>query len=134
MPEIKVPEMPKMSFSLPKIDLPDAPDMPKFEAPKAPEFSAPKAPEFSAPKLPEFSAPKIPEFSAPKVPEFSAPKVSIPSFEAPKSSGGYDFDSPSFSDPEDDVEPQEVRDARAKEARSVFLQADNEAKVGRLNF
>lgn len=101
MPEVKVLEMPK--FSMPKMDLPEKSDMPKFDAPK---------------------------FEAPKVLEFRAPKMSIPSFDAPKSSGGYDFSSQaaSASKEAEVVEPQEVRDARAKEARSDFLAADNEAK------
>lgn len=125
-PEISIP-----SFSAPEMPEIKVPDIPKFDAPKMPEFSAPKVPEFSAPKVPEFSAPKIPEFSAPKVPEFSAPKASIPKFDAPKSSSSYDFDIPSsssFKSVDEDVEPQEVRDARAKEARSAFLAADSEAK------
>jgi hypothetical protein len=70
---------------------------------------------------------KAPEF---KAPEFSAPKM--PSFEAPKSGGGgYDFGFPSSSSSsnDDNLEPQEVRDQRAREARGVFVDADNEAKV-----
>jgi len=161
MPDVKMPAMPKFSMpkmpDMPKVELPDAgdapkaevkmPEMPKFSMPKTPDMpkmelpntsGAPKAaapafsaPAFTAPKVPEFTAPKVPEFTAPKMPEFSAPKVSMPTFDAPKSSGGYDFDTPSsssFSSPADNGEPQEVRDTRAKEARSVFASADNEAK------
>ena len=78
----------------------------------------------------------MPKFSLPsssgdfKAPEFSAPKM--PSFEAPKSGGGgYDFGFPSSSSSsnDDNLEPQEVRDQRAREARGVFVDADNEAKV-----
>ena len=61
--------------------------------------------------------------------------MAIPSFETPKSSGGYDFGSPATSSGaavDDDVEPQEIRDERAKGAASIFKDADKEAKVSAL--
>jgi len=53
----------------------------------------------------------------------------MPSFDTPKSSGGYDFDAPAAASSGEDVEPQEVRDERARAAASEFRSADDEAKV-----
>jgi len=122
-PDIKVPD-----FSAPKFDMPKV-DLPKVDAPKAP------APEFKAPdiKVPEFSAPKFaaPSFDLPKVdlPKVEAPKVALPptpSFSTPKS----EYISTDF---EDDIDPQEVRDQRAAEAKSVYKDADKAAKVSFIN-
>ena len=98
-----------------------------------PLFSQVSVPAFDAPK---FEAPKIdvPKFDVPKfdAPKFDAPKMAIPKFDAPQASGGYDFGAPaksSSSVDDDDVEPQEIRDERARGAASVFRDADKEAKV-----
>ena len=116
---------------------------------KLPEFKAPDIkldiPDF---KVPDFKAPdvKIPAFSMPKIdlPDMpttsSLPAVSMPKFESPK----FDIPKgPSVSMPkldlrtadiDADVEPQEIRDERAKEARSVYKDADEKAKVSSLSF
>jgi len=129
-PAISVP-----SFSAPEVSIPSfsAPDMPDVKMPDIKMPDMPKMPSFSMPKIDLPATPDMPKFDS-KIPEVSAPKMSIPSFDAPKSSGGYDFGSPSApaASGEDDVEPQEVRDGRAKDARSDFLVADNEAKVSSL--
>jgi hypothetical protein len=131
-----------------KLEMPDM-KMPSFKAPEVPEFKAPDFSGFSAPKIPEFKAPdlKVPEgFKAPSIPEFKAPDSfkapQAPSFDVPKAPS---FDSkiemPKFGLPlpsldggtttsEGEVlESQEARDEKAREARSVFLVADDEAKV-----
>lgn len=129
-PKFEAPKFEAPKFEAPKFDAPKI-DSPKFETPKfdAPKFEAPKfdAPKFEAPKFdaPKFDAPKFeaPKFDAPK---FDAPAV--PKFEAPKTD--YNFET--FSSPaavQEDVEPQEIRDARAREAKQTFKTADNEAKV-----
>ena len=128
-------EAPK--FEAPKFDAPKF-EAPKFEAPSLPKFDAPKfdAPKFDAPKFeaPKFEAPK---FEAPETPSIELPKVEAPKFEAPAlpslpSFGGGGGETSSESEYDENgefIEPQEVRDDRAKEARSVFLDADNDAKV-----
>ncbi len=104
-----------------------------------------KIPEFKAPEvkleIPEFKAPdlKMPSFTMPKVdlpdvaknaaaPTFTAPKFDIPKVEMPKT--------PSISIPkldvrtvEEDIEPQEIRDEKARAAREVYKEADEKAKV-----
>mmetsp|Transcript_9668 Transcript_9668/g.18145 ORF Transcript_9668/g.18145 Transcript_9668/m.18145 type:complete len:403 (-) Transcript_9668:1869-3077(-) len=117
-------------------------------APKpAPAVSVPEVsvPEF---KMPEFSAPdiKVPSFSAPK---FEVPKMEAPKFEVPAapmsplpkpSPSSYDLDVkappsvPSFSTSAPTVkaeplESQEVRDAKARDAKEKFKNLDDEAKV-----
>lgn len=157
VPDFKVPDFKVPSFKAPDFKVPDfkAPDTiikaPEFSTPelKAPELKAPefKTPEIKAPKFktPEFKASvpefKAPEFKAPdvKLPEFKAPavpKFDIPSRETspPSSSASYDFDVSSdsrisVSEPEEYIEPQEVRDERAKEAKIVFKDAAKEAKA-----
>ena len=128
-------EAPK--FEAPKFEAPKF-EAPKFEAPSLPKFDAPKfdAPKFDAPKFeaPKFEAPK---FEAPETPSIELPKVEAPKFEAPAlpslpSFGGGGGETSSESEYDENgefIEPQEVRDDRAKEARSVFLDADNDAKV-----
>jgi len=109
-----------------------------------PEVSAPKLPEFTAPEIPSFSAPdiKIPSFSAPdiKIPSFSAPKFEMPaapSASTPKLSYDLDvkapsvpsFSSPAPESPKKSLEPQEVRDGKARSAKDKFKNLDNEAKA-----
>ena len=145
LPEISLPKFSMPSMEMPKMDMPKM-DMPKVDMPKvdAPAFKAPDVAEF---KAPEFKAPdvKIPEFKAPEVslPEFKAPEIKVPSFSmpempkvaapAPKVDYSSDFTSTFSSDfssaPVENIEPQEVRDERAKVARSDYKTADNEAKV-----
>mmetsp|Transcript_16602 Transcript_16602/g.24634 ORF Transcript_16602/g.24634 Transcript_16602/m.24634 type:complete len:422 (+) Transcript_16602:54-1319(+) len=104
--------------------------------PKAPEFSAP---EVSLPdiKIPEF---KAPSFSAPKfdMPKIETPKIDVPKAEAPKfavpSTPSYNFDTPVPSKPVETapsvpLEPQEVRDDRAREAKATYKGLYDEAKV-----
>lgn len=127
-------------------------------APKPISVPDVKAPEFKAPDIkldiPDFKSPDIkldiPEFKAPdiKIPSFSMPKVDLP--EMPKTSGAPAMSAPKFDIPkapsismpkldirtevDEDVEPQEVRDDRAKEARSVYKEADDRAKVRPADF
>jgi len=114
-----------------------APEMPSFKAPEIPEFKAPKF-EFEAPKLDKFEAPDIPKFEAPKfeapkldnlpsMPKVDMPKVSLPSLPSFGGGGGGGEPKPAATD--GDLEPQEVRDGRAKDARNVFLDYDKIAKV-----
>ncbi len=112
-PEFKAPDIKMPEVSLPKFSMPKMPDMPKIDTPSV------STPSFSAPST-SFDAPKIPSFSAPSVPSFSAPSFSSSS----DSSGGYS------SLDVDIVDDQEERDDAAKEARSVFNEADANAKVG----
>jgi len=111
VPEFKVPEIP--SFSVPKFNLPKV-DVPKFEAPK---FDMPKldAPTLSIPA----PSPKPAPMAPPK------PVQAPPLYD-------MDFQKPSFSSPDSSVdenlEPQEVRDGKAADAKSVFKQADKDAK------
>ena len=155
VPDMPKFSMPKMdSFEMPKIDAPkfDLPtkiDSPKFEMPKSPEIPAFKAPEIPAFKKPDMPKIDMPAFSMPdtsklNLPKFSMPKVdmpkmpeydvqtgssSVPSFSAPSlpSFGGGSPSSTSVDGVY--IEPQEVRDERAREGRQVYLQADKEAKV-----
>lgn len=116
-PDFKAPDIKMPDVSLPKFSMPKMPDMPKIDTPSVstPSFSAPST-SFEAPKVPSFSAPSVPSFSAPSVPSFSAPSFS-------SSSDGYS------SLDADIVDDQEERDTAAKEARSVFNEADANAKV-----
>jgi len=104
------------------------------EAPDtATSFSVPdiKIPEFTAPDFSSFKAPdiKIPKIKTPdydldisdKARNVELPKVSLSNFSPPSFSSGsntVDFDG----------ESQEIRDERAKEARSEFNGADSTAK------
>ena len=130
VPDFKAPAMPDMkSFSLPKVDIPK---MPEIKVPAVPKPAA--TVDIKAPALPAFDVPKMPAFSLPKVPDM--PKLDIPAapkFDSPK----YDFDSPKFDMPaapakssvDENLEPQEVRDARAADANVSFKAAQAEAKV-----
>lgn len=82
--------------------------MPKIDMPKVdmPKVSGTAAPSFSAPK---FDAPK---FDVPKVSGVSLPKLDVRTDAA-----------------DEDVEPQEIRDDRAKAARATYNEADSKAKV-----
>ena len=111
-PEFKAPDIKMPEVSLPKFSMPKMPDMPKIDTPSV------STPSISAPST-SFEAPKIPSFSAPSVPSFSTPSFSSSS----GSSGGYS------SLDADIVDDQDERDAAAKEARSVFNEADANAKV-----
>jgi hypothetical protein len=77
------------------VDIPPAPEPPKFDAPPASPFSAPEPPPspFGAPEpsFPSEPKPSIPSpFDTPKAPAFDPPKFDEPKFEAPK------FESPKF--------------------------------------
>jgi hypothetical protein len=117
--QFKVPDLPKLS-------LPSTPDI------KVPSFEGLKLPSLSMPELPKLGGggsgsgmeydldiPKF-EMDAPKV---SMPQLSLPAF--PSFGGGGE----SASSGEEELEPQEVRDERAREARQVFLSFDSDAKV-----
>jgi len=94
----------------------------------AASFSVPdiKIPDFSSFKAPDIKIPKIktPDYDldvSDKARNVELPKVSLPSFSTPSFSSGsntVDFDG----------ESQEIRDERAKEARSEFNGADSTAK------
>jgi hypothetical protein len=78
--------------------------------------------------MPKFDMPKM---DMPKVdmPKMDIPKVAMPQFEAPKfaaPSGDYDS---TFASEIEDIEPQEIRDERAKGARSIYKEADQTAQV-----
>jgi len=104
LPELKVPE-----FSAPDIKLPSF-SVPKFDAPKfeAPKFDIPAAPKLETPKFDIPSAPSIPSTST-----FSVPPVVV---DAPPPV------------PKAPLEPQDVRDARAREAKNKFKELDAEAR------
>ena len=76
--------------------------MPKIDAPSA----ATSAPSFSVPKS-----------------NVELPKVSLPSFSTPS------FSSSGSNVVEFDGESQEIRDEKAKDARTSFNEADSSAKV-----
>jgi hypothetical protein len=126
-------------FDVPDIKIPDfkVPDMPSLQMP---DMSAVKMPDMSAVKMPEFTAPEIPKVSFPKfnlpsmpvvdsgissntvkAPSFEAPKVNLPDLSVPKPFGGSSGD-------DFNKEPQKVRDEKAREARQVFLAANDDAK------
>ena len=100
---------------------------------QAPEI---KVPELKAPdvKVPEFSAQdiKVPDI---KIPSFGA--ISVPKFEAPDTSALPKVDTskltvPSFGSSVEnkvDLEPQEVRDEKAVEAKKKFVDLDLKAQV-----
>lgn len=129
VPEFKAPDVKLPEISLPKFSMPKMPDMPKIETPSVstPSFSAPST-SFEAPKAPSFSAPSL---EAPKATSFSAPSFEapkLPSFSAP-SFGGSDSSSGGYASlDEKAVDDQEERDVAAKAARTVFNEADADAK------
>ena len=89
--------------------------MPKFDTPK---IGIPDMPKFDAPKfMPDMSKLNVPKFDMPKVPEM--PK-DMPSFTIPGTATPEELET---------LEPQEVRDDRARAARTVFLEYDDAAKV-----
>ena len=122
IPEIKAPDISIPEFKAPDISIPEfkAPSLniPKFDAPKfdMPKFDAPKF-DTSGMDMPKVDMPKVdmPKFDGVDLPKVNLPKVSLPSF------GGDSVD-PAF------LEPQEIRDDKAREARQVFLAADADAK------
>lgn len=141
MPEFKAPDF--SDFKAPDIKVPDL-KVPEFKAPEMPAFTAPNLklpdmPKFSMPKLdlPKIDSADIPKFDAPKLdmpkldmpkmdlPKVSLPKVSLPQISLPSFGGGGGTSS------SDDamLEPQEVRDEAAREARQVYLTFDEDAKV-----
>lgn len=127
VPEFKAPAMPAMpSFSLPKME------MPKVDI-QVPEMKIPDAPKPAA--TVDFKAPEVPAFEAPKMPSFSMPKVELPKLDVPPpSTTSYNLDTPTFSAPassvvDENLEPQEVRDARAAEKNAIFKEAKAEADV-----
>lgn len=133
VPDVKVPEFKAPSFSgfkAPDIKAPEySLDIPDFKAPdvKVPEVSLPK---FSLPKIdiPKVEIPQpaatssAPSFSVPSS-NVELPKVSVPKFSAPSIGSGRVSNDVAF-----DGESQELRDERAKEARSAFNDADSTAR------
>jgi hypothetical protein len=123
LPDIKAPD-----FELPNLKVPDV----KFEVPdfKSPDIKMPDVsmPTFSLPKveMPKVDFPKVdaPSFS---VPQSSVEKPKVPSFSTPSfgGSGKSEYESLVV----DDVEPQEVRDERARAATAAYKMADASAKV-----
>mmetsp|Transcript_59778 Transcript_59778/g.173180 ORF Transcript_59778/g.173180 Transcript_59778/m.173180 type:complete len:447 (-) Transcript_59778:803-2143(-) len=123
------------TVSAPVASPPPAPVVEKVDV-KIPEFKAPdvklEIPEFKAPdlKMPSFSFPKVDLPDVPKnvaAPTFSAPKFDIPKVEMPKA--------PTVTIPkldvgtvDEDIEPQEIRDEKARVARTAYKEADEQAK------
>jgi hypothetical protein len=73
----------------------------------------------------------MPKFDVPKIdmPKVAMPKMDIPQVEAPKfavPSGNYESTSASETE---SIEPQELRDERAKGARSIYKEYDQTAQV-----
>jgi hypothetical protein len=140
IPDVKLPDMPKVdlpSLDLPKLDMPKL-DMPKFGLPKmeVPRFEVPDVQLPSAPSLDIQAPDALKDLKLPEIPKVSLPKLSlpsVPSFDSAPSFPSYDTSTaPSFGEDSgvaSEFDSQEVRDQRAREARSVFKQADNEAKV-----
>lgn len=121
-PDLKMPDI--SSFKTPDMKMPD---MSSFKAPEMPDISNFKAPDMSDVKIPDFAGkltmpdlpdnfPKIDASSLPKFDTSNLPKVSLPGFDG----SSVDLDS---------LEPQEVRDRLAREARETYLEADEEAKA-----
>jgi len=120
-------------------------ESPSFEIPdfKAPDISLPafKAPDF---KKPDFDIPKVevPKLEIPKVdiPKIAVPKVDVSGVDAPKIDiPKFDSSSlPSISLPKVgggegakvdlNLDPQDVRDERARAARQTYLASDETAK------
>lgn len=132
VPDFKAPEFKTPDFKAPEFKAPDVKlDVPDFKAPdiKMPDVSLPK---FSMPKvdMPKVDLPKVdsPSFSVPKTPSFETPKA--PSFSAPSFGGGGGSTKSEYQslDVIDDVEPQEVRDERARAASTAYKEADASAK------
>mmetsp|Transcript_12054 Transcript_12054/g.25669 ORF Transcript_12054/g.25669 Transcript_12054/m.25669 type:complete len:439 (+) Transcript_12054:99-1415(+) len=127
IPKVDIPAMPDMkSFSLPKIDI-KAPEMPEIKVPDAPKPAA--TVDIKAPEMPSFSLPKIdmPKVDIPAPPKLDTPKFDMPKMESPK----YDFDlpaAPAKPAVDENLEPQEVRDARAAEKNAAFKDALADAK------
>ena len=144
MPKFDVPAPPKFdvpapappnpaasssSSVVPEFKVPDA--LPKFEMPKvdAPLFSMPK---FDVPAVPKFDMPAVPKFDMPAVPKFDMPAAPPAAYnlDVPK----FDMPTKSSSSPkavvDENLEPQEVRDARAADKNAAFKAAKDEAKVG----
>lgn len=125
----KMPEMPEFKIPSMKVDVPEikAPQM-NLDIPemKAPELSLP---QFSMPSMPKLDMPKI---ALPEAPKLEVPSFGLPSFDAPKEPV---FSTPASGDFEGTIseeaflEPQEVRDERARAARAVYREADETAKV-----
>jgi len=107
VPDIKIPDF--KSFSMPKIDIPKI-DAPKFDIPAAPKFDLPATPKY------EFDMPKV------DTPKFDIPKVATPSFDLPSRPAA----APVYVDP--NIEPQEIRDARAADKKDAFKEAQGQAK------
>jgi hypothetical protein len=130
VPEFKVPDaLPK--FDMPKVDAPLF-SMPKFDVPAVPKFDMPAVPKFDMPAVPKFDMPAVPKFDMPAVPKFDMPAAPPAAYnlDVPK----FDMPTKSSSSPkavvDENLEPQEVRDARAADKNAAFKAAKDEAKVG----
>lgn len=110
IPEFKAPDMKMPDMKMPDVKMPDV-KMPSFSMPK---IDLPDMPKIDMPEMPKSTgAPAIsaPKFDIPKAPSISMPKIDVRTEE------------------DANVEPQEVRDERARDARAVFKEADEKAKV-----
>ena len=127
-------------FDMPDIKIPD------MSAVKIPDMSSVKIPDMSSVKMPDMSSVKMPDMSAIKIPEFTAPKFDMPAMPSGGDGSSSSFNVPKVTLPDvkfsnpfgssdssgdsvvGDLEPQSVRDERAREARQVYISADTDAK------
>jgi hypothetical protein len=130
IPDFKAPDMSKFSFDMPKIGAPKIDfdstklDMPKLDMPKMGDM-----PKFEMPAdMPKFEMPAdMPKFEMPKnMPKVDMPKVELPPFSMPKL--GLPGGSDTTSTVPKVYTSQEVRDGEARDARNVYLDADEFAK------
>jgi len=94
---------------MPKVDVPSF-SMPKFDVPDVPKFDMPAVPKFDMPAAPPAAYNlDVPKFDMPTTKSSSPPKAVVV---------------------DENLEPQEVRDARAADKNAAFRAAKDEAKVG----
>jgi len=133
VPDIQVPDIKVPSFSVPKVDMPkiDIPAPPKVDIPKpaATEFKIPDAPKFDLPKIDALKMPDMKAFSLPKVDIPAMPKIDTPKFDMPSAPAVPKISAPAAPKIDENLEPQEVRDARAAEKNAAFKNAQAEVKV-----
>jgi hypothetical protein len=135
MPKIDLPSGGDSKFEMPKMEMPKF-DMPKFDMPSMPsggdsKFVMPKVdmPKVDMPKvdMPKVDMPKampkvdMPKVDMPDMSKLNLPKVNLPSL--PKFGGD--------SGPAKDtgLEPRDIRDEKARQAKKIYSEADDEAQA-----
>lgn len=132
-PKVVIPAPPKVDAPKPAASEIKIPDMPKFEAPnmdaiKMPDMKAFSLPKVDIPAMPKIDIPALPKIDTPKFDMPAAPaKFDMPS--APAAPAKFDVPSaPAAPSVDENLEPQEVRDARAAETNAAYKDAQAEVK------